>query len=70
MAELKDLNYDSIIDMSNDEAIERLRQIRLSRRTAKPSKKKSTPTKTAKAKPTPKMTAAQAAELLKILGEE
>ncbi len=32
MADLNDLNYTSILDMSNDEAIDTLRQIRLSRR--------------------------------------
>ena len=33
MANLESLNYESISDMSQDEAIELLRQIRLSRRT-------------------------------------
>lgn len=33
MADIDDLNYKSILDMDNDEGQERLRQIRLSRRT-------------------------------------
>jgi len=41
MTTIEDLNYKSISDMSSDEAIELLRQIRLSRRTPikKPKKK-------------------------------
>ena len=40
MATIEDLDFTSIVDESTDEAIERLRQIRLSRRT--PVKKVST----------------------------
>lgn len=64
MATIEDLKIPSITDMSPDEAIEYLRQIRLSRRV--PVKKKTT-TK-AKNKPTPKLSQAQAADLLKLLG--
>ncbi len=65
MADLDDLNYKSILDMSNDEAIDTLRQIRLSRKTQvkKPS------TKTAKAKTVNvDVDAELAAKLLKTLG--
>lgn len=47
MATIEDLDFTSIVDESTDEAIERLRQIRLSRRT--PVKKVSTKKTTAKA---------------------
>lgn len=64
MANIDNLNYKSITDMQTDEAIELLRQIRLSRRI--PDKKtKSTSKKKAKAVPQP--SAEQAAELLEIL---
>lgn len=62
MADLDDLGYMSILDMSNDEAIDILRQIRLSRRI--PEKKV---TGVKKASPTV-ISADTAAELLKILG--
>ena len=69
MANLDDLGYKSIIDMSNDEAIDTLRQIRLSRRV--PEKKVKTIKETAK-KTTKKVTeaidAGMAANLLKLLG--
>lgn len=66
MANLDDLNYKSITDMTPDEALEHLRQIRLSRRVPVKTKK------TKKQKLTPKLTtdqlaSNQAAELLKIL---
>ncbi len=64
MATIKDLKIPSITDMSPDEAIEHLRQLRLQRRT--PVKKKTT-TKKKQAK-VKKMTKDQAAELLKLLG--
>lgn len=64
MADLDNLNYKSILYMDNDEAIETLRQIRLSRREVQKSKAR---TPTAK-KPQPKISEAQAAELLRILG--
>lgn len=60
---LEDLNYTSLSDMQTDEALELLRQIRLSRRTTKPSIRKSTKT----IKQAAKVNADQAAELLKIL---
>lgn len=71
MADLDDLNYPSILDMSNDEALETLRQIRLSRRT--PEKKvstKSSVTKAANTKTRQKVVLDPdlAASLLKILG--
>lgn len=64
MANLDDLGYTSILDMSNDEAIETLRQIRLSRRV--PVKSSST-----KKKPVQKpseINSDLAAQLLEILG--
>jgi len=63
MADLNDLGYKSISDMTTDEAIEHLRQIRLSRRI--PVKKTKVTKRTTKKKVTP--TADQAAELLAIL---
>ena len=60
---LDDLGRESISEMSLDEAIELLRQIRLSRRTP-PKKAKSKSTK----KKSPSGNAAQAAQLLKLLG--
>jgi len=68
MADLDDLGYPSIIDMETDEAIDLLRQIRLSRRT--PDKKPSTRTTTKKtlAKVTTAVDANMAAELLRLLG--
>jgi hypothetical protein len=65
MADLDDLGYTSILDMSNDEAIDALRQIRLSRKMQKKA-----PTKTVKAKLTVNVDvdADLAAKLLKTLG--
>ena len=62
MATIDDLDYKSITDMNQDEALELIRQIRLSRRTptTKAKSKK-------KSKATPKVDANQAAELLKLL---
>jgi hypothetical protein len=63
MANLDDLDYTSISDMQTDEALELLRQIRLSRRIPNTTRrKKSTTTKS-----NTKVNADQAAELLKIL---
>lgn len=68
MATIDDLQIKSIADMTPDEAIEYLRQIRLSRRTpVKKTNKTSTATKISK-KPIPKVSASDAAELLKLLG--
>lgn len=64
MADLEDLGFLSITDMANDEALETLRQIRLSRRI--PVKKTRTSSKKKKTKQT--VSADQAAEILKILG--
>lgn len=64
MADLDDLNYKSITDMDTDEALELLRQIRLSRRV--PVKKSKTTNKKKKAEP--KISADQAAKLLELLG--
>jgi len=66
MADLESLNYPSITDMNNDEAIELLRQIRLSRRV--PVKKARKQTTKKKAKAIAKLSAEQAAEVLRILG--
>ena len=64
MADLEDLGFLSITDQSNDEALETLRQIRLSRRI--PVKKTRTPSKKKKTKQA--VSADQAAEILKIIG--
>ena len=67
--DLEDLNYPSITDMSIDERIELLRQIRLSRRVPLKTKKRSNAIKKSrKKKAVPKVDASQANELLKILG--
>ena len=63
MADINDLSHISITEMQTDEAIEMLRQIRLSRRV--PVKKVRTISK--KSKQAPKVNSNQAAELLKIL---
>lgn len=68
MADLDDLNYSSISDLSNDEAIELLRQVRLSRRTPKVKQaKKQTPKQQRKRKQIPDLSPDQAAEMLKLL---
>ena len=66
MSTIEDLPQQSISEMSTDEAIELLRQIRLSRRTTKKSFKKSS--KTTKVKKKDKLTKAEAKKLLEILG--
>ena len=66
MADLDDLGYPSILDISNDEAIDMLRQIRLSRRVPE-RKVTKTSTATVRAKTTAAVDANLAAELLKIL---
>lgn len=69
MGTLEDLGFTSISEMNDDEAIEHLRRIRLSRRTPTKSKKaKKTTSKPTSAKP--KMSKAQAEALLKLLEEE
>lgn len=66
MADLEDLGYTSILDMSNDEAIDLLRQIRLSRRT--PEKRVVKVTKIKKDKVTNSIDSDLASKLLDILG--
>lgn len=61
MADLSDLNYKSITEMSSEEAISLITQIRFKRRMPAPKKTKK------KAKATPSVSASQAAELLKII---
>ena len=63
MATIEDLKIPSITDISQDGAIEYLRQLRLSRRT--PIKRQTTTT--AKKKKQAKITKNQAADLLKLL---
>ena len=67
MADLESIKIPSLTEMSTDEAIEHLRQIRLSRRA--PVKKKSTSTKAKikQSKSASGISKAQAAELLKLL---
>jgi len=69
MADLDSLNYKSIIDMNNDEAIDLLRQIRLSRRIPdkKPKAAKETTKQTTK-KISAMIDPSMAEELLKLLG--
>jgi len=64
MTTLDDLKIPALTNMSSDEAIEYLRQLRLSRRVPVKSQKKSSPKK----KKETKMSAKNAQELLKILG--
>lgn len=70
MATIDDLDLQSISDMSQEEALEALRQLRLARRT--PTKATTTRTQTRAKKeakdPTKNLTPEQAAELLKLLG--
>lgn len=67
MATIENLGKKSLADLDTDEAIELLRQIRLSRRTQKAStKKKSTPKKSTKDKKD--LSQLQAKKLLEILG--
>jgi len=67
MADLNDLGYTSILDMTHDEAIETLRQIRLSRRV--PDKKSSIKStiKQSQTKIKAAINPNDAAELLKLL---
>ena len=71
MANLESLNYESISDMSQDEAIELLRQIRLSRRTPvkKPKTTKTTSKSVAK-KATKHLDKTSINELLDMIGDE
>lgn len=67
MANLDSLNYTSITEMSTDEALELIRQIRFSRRIPVKKVKKTTKNSRKKAKALLQVDANQAAELLKIL---
>ena len=66
MADLESLNYSSISEMSVDEAIEMLRQIRLSRRI--PEKRRKKTTKRKKKNDNLNISQKQALEILNILG--
>lgn len=68
MANIDNLGITSISNMSTDEALELIRQIRLSRRipVKKPTKKTTTTTRK-RVKAVPQVSADQANELLKIL---
>jgi hypothetical protein len=69
MADLESLGYISIIDQSNDEAIDSLRQIRLSRRIPdKPRKAAKETTKQTTKRVVSAVDPTMAAELLKLLG--
>ena len=70
MATIEDLDFTSIVDESTDEAIERLRQIRLSRRT--PVKKVSTKkaTKVSTKKITKALDKQSALKLLEMIGDD
>ena len=67
MADLDSLGFKSIIDMETDEAIDTLRQIRLSRRVPDKKPKKETTKQTTK-KVSAMLDPAMAEELLKLLG--
>jgi len=69
MATIEDLPIKSVSDMNKDEAIEYLRELRLSRRIPDKKKSKSTKNKISQSKAASKISKAQAAELLKMLGE-
>jgi len=68
MTTIDDLKLPSLTEMSPDEAIEFLRQLRLSRRIPVKKQSESTIKKKAKAKAVPKVNSDQAKELLKLLG--
>ena len=70
MADLESLPIKPISEMSTDEAIEHLRQLRLARRI--PEKKQSTATKRkiSQAKSAAKISAHDAQTLLKLLGDK
>ena len=69
MADLDSLGYKSIIDMETDEAIDVLRQIRLSRRVPdKPKKTAKKTTKVTRKKAEAAIDPGMAAQLLALLG--
>jgi topoisomerase IA-like protein len=67
VADLSSLGYKSLSEMTKEEGIELIRQIRMSRRIPVKKPKKTTTTTTRRKKATPKVTTNQAAELLKLL---
>jgi len=68
MADLDDLGYISILDMNNDEALDILRQIRLSRRTPEKRTIARQSIKQTTAKITTAVNAEMAAKILELLG--
>ena len=68
MADLDDLNYPSILDMQTDDAIDLLRQIRLSRRVSDKKPASRTTTKQTREKVITAVDGDMAAELLRLLG--
>lgn len=66
MADLSSLGYKSLTEMSREEGIELIRQIRLSRRVPVKKPKKTTKAST-RSKAPPKVSVDQASELLKLL---
>ena len=70
MANLDSLGYNSISDMSTDEAIELLRQIRLSRRTPKKKFKQKTTSKTVAKKAAKHLDKSSINELLDMIGDD
>ena len=69
MATIENLNLPSITDMSQDDAIEYLRNLRLSRRIPVKKQSSSTKKKISQTKAASKITKDQAAELLKLLSK-
>ena len=69
MADIDSLETTSISDMSPDEAIEYLRQLRLARRAPVKTQSTSTKKKVAQAKTASKISKSDAATLLKLLGK-
>lgn len=67
MTDIEDLKIPSITDMSSDEAIETLRQLRLRRRLPPKRKSSTTKKKQKQAESASNLSADQAAELLKRL---
>ena len=68
MATIEDLEIPALTDMSQDDAIEYLRNLRLSRRIPVKKQSSSTKKKISQTKAASKITKDQAAELLKLLG--
>jgi hypothetical protein len=65
--DIEDLDFESLTDKSQDEALEHLRQLRLNRRTPALKQTKSVTKKKAKPKVLPKLSAEQAKNILKML---